>query len=168
MATSSNPLTSPSTVLFLYFLEWSGGYGYQLTTSKRFRLDLGGRQSQYLETKFRQLEIGLQLWNFGYYPGREKNNEQRRESLEWIQSTLSTQSPPWTQSAQSDKGHQYTSVHSSPIYLLRDSVDSANSITSATSTSSINSTHCSMITSQLSFLGNFQYIWSFFYQRYLS
>ena len=26
---SSNPLSSPSTWLFLYFLKWSGGYGYQ-------------------------------------------------------------------------------------------------------------------------------------------
>ena len=45
----------------------------KLTTSKRFRLDLGGRQSYYLgeqtregkahpRTKFRQLEMGLQFW----------------------------------------------------------------------------------------------------------
>ena len=26
---SSNPLSSPSAWLFLYFLKWSGGYGYQ-------------------------------------------------------------------------------------------------------------------------------------------
>ena len=29
MATSSNPLPSPSSWLFMYFLEWSGGYGYR-------------------------------------------------------------------------------------------------------------------------------------------